>query len=92
MTEFHQRIPPEQPAVYEIQVQGVISQGWLDYFDDLKTSVEGEDGWAITTLTGCAVDQAALQGLLQKLYNLGLVLLKVERKGAVVSDGSRDDH
>jgi hypothetical protein len=91
MRELHQRIPPEQPALYEIQVQGVISQGWLDYFEDLQTSVEGEDGWATTTLTGWATDQAALVGLLQKLYNLGLVLLKVERKGPADPAGSRDD-
>jgi hypothetical protein len=79
MEEKRQRIPLEQPAAYEIQVQGVIGQGWLDYFDDMQMAVEGEDGWAITTLTGRMTDQAALQGLLQKLYNLGLVLLRVER-------------
>jgi hypothetical protein len=45
----------------------------------MQTTVIGEDGWAITTLTGRIMDQAALQGLLQKLYSLGLVLLKVER-------------
>jgi hypothetical protein len=79
MSEERERIPLEQPARYEIQVQGRIAQGWIDYFDELQIAVEGEDGWAITTLTGCLQDQAALQGLLQKLYNVGLVLLKVNR-------------
>jgi hypothetical protein len=79
MQAHRQRIPLEQAAVYEVQIQGLISQGWLDYFADLQTSVDGEDGWAITTLTGCMRDQAELHGLLQKLYSLGMVLLKVER-------------
>jgi hypothetical protein len=80
MTELIQRISLEQPALYQIQVQGMISQSWLEYFDGLKITLEGKDGWAITTLTGSMTDQAALQGLLQKLYTLGLVLIKVERK------------
>lgn len=75
-----QRIALDELAVYQIQVQGMISQHWLGYFDELDISVEGEDGTAITTLTGQIVDQAALQGMLQKIYTLGLVLLKVERK------------
>ena len=83
MTEHVSRMSLAQSAVYEIQVQGMISQGWVDYFDGLEIDVQGKDGWAITTLTGCMVDQAALQGLLQKLYNIGLVLIKVERKETI---------
>jgi hypothetical protein len=79
MNQQKQKIALEQPAAYMIQVQGVINQTWLDYFDEMQMTVEGEDGWAITTISGTVMDQSALQGLLQKLYNLGLVLLKVER-------------
>ena len=80
MEQHSQRIALDAPAVYQIQVQGMISQHWLGYFDEMDISVEGEDGTAITTLTGQIVDQAALQGMLQKIYTLGLVLVKVERK------------
>lgn len=81
MCEHLRRISLEQPAVYQVQVQGLLSQHWLaDYFGEMQIGVEGEDGWAITTLTGRLIDQAALYGLLQKLYTLGLVLLKVERQ------------
>jgi hypothetical protein len=73
------RIALEQPSAYIVQVQGVINETWLDYFDEMEMTVDGEDGWAITTFTGTIQDQSALQGLLQNLYNLGLVLLKVER-------------
>jgi hypothetical protein len=80
MEQHYQRISLDEPAVYEIQVQGMISQHWLGYFDEMKISVEGVDGEAITTLIGQIVDQAALQGMLQKFYTLGLVLVKVQRR------------
>lgn len=80
MKQQHERIALDQSAVYQIQVQGMISQHWLGYFDDMEISVEGEDGTAITTLTGQVVDQAALYGMLQKMYTLGLVLVRVERE------------
>ena len=41
----------------------------------IKVESEG-DGPPITTLTG-TVDQAALQGLLRRLYSLGLPLISV---------------
>jgi hypothetical protein len=80
MEQHSQRIALDEPAVYDIQVQGMISQHWLGYFDEMVISVEGEDGTALTTLAGEVVDQAALQGMLQKIYTLGLVLVRVERK------------
>jgi hypothetical protein len=80
MEEHPERIQLEQSGIYEIQVQGLISQHWLEYFDGFSTTVTGEDGWAVTTLTGRVVDQAALQGILQHLYTLGFVLLSIKRK------------
>ncbi len=80
MTAPHTRFSLDQPAEYEIRVQGQISRRWLGSFTGLQISVAGEDGWAITTLEGGIIDQAALQGILQQLYTLGLVLLSVQRK------------
>lgn len=40
---------------------------------------QGEGRDATTTLTGPVADQAALLGILQKLYTLGLPLLLVQR-------------
>ncbi len=74
------QIQLEQPGFYKIQVQGVISEHYLAYLEDLDVTVEVLEGRAITTLTGEILDQAELHGLLQKLYSLGLVLLTVERK------------
>jgi hypothetical protein len=70
----------DQPAIYEIRVQGALSSRWQNYFENMQISIEGEDGWATTTLCGPVVDQSALQGLVQKLFTLGLVLIYLERK------------
>jgi hypothetical protein len=87
MKNSSQRHQQGQPATYQIQVQGWISERWADWFDDMTITVSDEDdagqpggGLALTTLTGIVADQAALLGLLQKLYNLGLPLLLIRRK------------
>jgi hypothetical protein len=75
------RFRQDQPATYQIQVQGWISERWADWFDEMTITVkEEDDAPAITTLTGVVADQAALLGLLQKLYTLGFPLLLVRRK------------
>lgn len=44
----------------------------------MKITVEnGDDGPPVTTLTGVVADQAALHGLLRRLYSLGLPLISV---------------
>ena len=71
---------------YQVRVEGRIGQRWLAWFDGLIIYATDEDAGqagdspAITTLTGVLPDQAALAGLLQKLYTLGLPLVEVRRK------------
>ena len=71
---------------YQVRVEGRIGQRWLAWFDGLVINATDEDAGhaggssAITTLTGVVPDQAALAGLLQKLYTLGLPLVEVRRK------------
>jgi hypothetical protein len=71
---------------YQIRVQGKIDQCYLAWFGDVEIVATGEnvggvgDGRAVTTLTGTVADQAALHGLLQKLYTLRLPLLEVRQK------------
>jgi hypothetical protein len=66
---------------YQIQVRGWISERWRDWFDEMAiTRDQTSEGVHITTLTGIVSDQAALLGLLQKLYTLGFPLLLVKRK------------
>jgi hypothetical protein len=63
-------------VTYRIRVQGLLAQEWGEWFDGFVISYEaGHD----TTLTGSVVDQGALHGLLARMRDLGLTLLRVER-------------
>ena len=59
---------------YEIRIQGRLDDRWFTWFDDLDLS-HTTDGTAV--LRGPVVDQAALNGLLHKLRDLGVPLLSV---------------
>lgn len=67
-------------AEYQIRFQGAIDESWIEYLDlDLTVQLNQEDPQSITTtLTGKIRDQAALLGLLNHIYNLGLPILSVE--------------
>ena len=62
---------------YEIRVEGVLDAGWSAWFDGME--VAGDEGGRQTTITGPVVDQAALHGLLAKVFDLGLPLISVRR-------------
>jgi hypothetical protein len=66
-----------QPVVYQIRVPGHLDESWLDWFDDISVEIVcDETGLPITNLVG-TFDQAALIGLLRRLYSLGLPLISV---------------
>ena len=65
---------------YRIRVQGTISQRWTGWFDDMAIEIEqSSDGSQVTILRGHLADQAALRGILTKLWNLNLILISVYR-------------
>jgi hypothetical protein len=72
------RLTRDQPATYRIQIQGHLGQNWVDYLGGLAISVGGEPDQAVTTLSGKVLDQAALVGILNSLYDMGYPLLCVE--------------
>lgn len=59
---------------YELRLDGHLDQRWAAWFDGL-TLTRRSDG--TTVLRGPVVDQAALHGLLQKVRDLGLLLVSV---------------
>ncbi len=79
MKPIAQRLRLDEPATYQIKVQGRLNDTWSAWFDGLTVSVEANgDGIAVTTLTGSVADQGALYGLLSRIRDLGLPLLLVE--------------
>jgi hypothetical protein len=77
MNEIRRKLTLDRPVTYQIRVPGRLDENWSDWDSSLKISVESaEDGPPVTTLAG-VLDQAALQGLLRRLYSLGLPLISV---------------
>jgi hypothetical protein len=78
----------DRPVAYQIKVPGHLDEHWSDWAGGMTITVEGEDeGLAVTTLTG-SLDQAALQGLLRRLYALGLPLISVQWTRSSLENGS----
>lgn len=70
------KLDTDQPMIYQIRLQGSLSQTWATWFDGMTITFE-ENG--DTVLIGPVVDQAALYGLLKKIRNLGMPLLAINR-------------
>jgi hypothetical protein len=70
----------DERAQYQIRVQGRLEPLWAARLGDLTLAVhDGGRNAAVTDLTGWIGDQAALMGVLEQLYALGLTILSVER-------------
>jgi hypothetical protein len=65
------------PELYEIRVADHLSESWAARFDGLSMRHEPEGE---TVLSGM-LDQAALQGVLMRIRDLGLKLISVNRIG-----------
>jgi hypothetical protein len=77
MKEIKKKLTLDRPTTYQIKVPGHLNESWSEWAGGMTITVESEgDGLPVTTLTG-SVDQAALQGLLRRLYSLGLPLISV---------------
>ncbi len=79
MAENYPSLNPDHPAQYRIYAQGDFNPYWLDWLSGewiIVDSPPAETG--ATILVGRVVDQAALLGVLNGLYGLGLYLLLVE--------------
>ncbi len=62
--------------IFEIRIKGHLDSRWSEWLDGLEFNLfdNGE-----MSLTGTIVDQAALMGILNKLYCLNLAILSVNK-------------
>ena len=75
--EIKKQLNLYQPASYQIKVPGNLYRSWSDWAEGMQITIEAQEGGlSVTTLTD-VVDQAALIGLLRRLYSLGLPLISV---------------
>jgi hypothetical protein len=62
------------PQFYEIRVKGHLDLSWSDWFGEMTIMHEANGE---TLLAGKLIDQAALQGVLRKVSDMGLPLISV---------------
>ena len=80
MNDSRRQLRHSAPSVYEVRVQGRIDSQWTKWFDDMTLCTDEIDETLVfTTISGAVVDQAALLGLLQKLYSLGLPICELRQ-------------
>ena len=63
-------------GIFEIRIKGHLDSRWSEWLDGLDVELL-ENGEMI--LSGAIVDQAALMGILSKLYRLNLSILSVNK-------------
>ena len=75
---------PDAPMHYRIQVFGRLDQSWSNWLDQMTMGYDG----GVTTLTGPVADQAALRGILTRIWDMNLTLISVHR----IAAGSGEEH
>jgi hypothetical protein len=84
-------------ARYAVHLQGVLDPSWADRLGGMQIvnhGLENSDDVPVTVMTGDVADQAALAGILNTVYMLGLPLLSVTFLGkpqANGGSGARDE-
>lgn len=69
----------DEPVSYRIMVQGRLEELWSDRLGGLKITIHTQqENCTLTELSGEVLDQAALFGVLNTLYDLRLPLVSVE--------------
>ena len=73
--------------VYQITIEGIVKDSWSDWFHGMEIiSYEYSEGNVVTTFSGWVADQAALRGLLIKLWDLNTTIIAVNKIGSVKDD------
>lgn len=72
-------------AVYEIRVEGVLDARWASWFGGMQIHDDGTH----TVISGLLPDQPALHGVLNKIRDLGLCLISVQRSADTSRQGRR---
>jgi hypothetical protein len=65
-----------QSVRYTICIKGLLELGWAEWFEGFTVSPT-ETGETI--ISGLVVDQAALNGLLNRIFGMNLILISVKR-------------
>lgn len=68
-----------EPVYYEFRVTGRLSQQGAGWFEGMSLTVDEEITPPQTIIRGYVLDRAALHGLINRIRDLGLTLVSVQR-------------
>ncbi len=72
--------PSRQVIEYRVKVLGRLDRKWLNWFPGLEYSPEqAGDGQIYSVITIRDADQARLRGVIDRVWDLNLALISVER-------------
>jgi hypothetical protein len=77
MKELNGKLTLDRPMIYEIRVPGVLDENLMDCDCEISIEVNNENDGSIISLLKGTFDQAALLGLLRRLYSQGSPLISV---------------
>ncbi len=73
----------ESQELYQIIIRGRLEERWSEWFGRLKVVVQDDlDESPLTRLIGPVSDQAALRGILTRIWDLNLEVISVNRVSA----------
>ena len=65
----------DQPTHYQICLEGILDERWLRWFEGLEIEASADD----QTIIRGEFDQSALHGLFNRIRDLGVTLIYVQR-------------
>lgn len=77
MKDDKQKLTLDRRVTYLIKVPGEPGNRWSNWNEQITVTLECDDEGLPITVLSSKLDQAALQGLLRRLYSLGLPLISV---------------
>jgi hypothetical protein len=63
--------------MYEVRVRGALDESWFEVPRGVRMTFDAQHGDGVTTVLAGVLDQAALRGLLTRLWDLNLLVLSV---------------
>jgi hypothetical protein len=82
MDKQKQRGTNKLGSIYQITIEGIVDDRWSDWFHGMEICpYKDSEGNVVTTFSGLVADQAALRGLLVKLWDLNTIIIAVKKIG-----------
>ena len=85
MKDTYQPSAPDQRAAYQVKVRGRISADWSEWLNGVTITPEDN-----ATIIDAMVDQAALRGILCRMWDLNLTLVSVIRMETGAIQGEKE--